>query len=138
MAGNAKEKRYKTMTHTRPPISRTETTGALPRRNADPPPSVYYGNFLGEEFFGGGKTIRYRFLPIYLPFARYPRIWGEVPPVSPFLDPSLSALMKKNSFRFPVSTDSSILRGRTKKRERERDRYKDIIARARGHYQGEW
>lgn len=118
MAGNAKEKRYKTMTHTRPPISRTETTGALPRRNADPPciMEISWGrNSSAEE-----KRFATDFYRFYLPFARYPRIWGEVPPVSPFLDPSLSALMKKNSFRFPVSTDSSILRGRTK-RERERE-----------------
>lgn len=125
MAGNAKEKRYKTMTHTRPPISRTETTGALPRRNADPPPSVYYGNFLGEEFFGGRKTIRYRFLPI-LPSLR-----------------SVPANMGRSSSRFSVSGsffkrfdekkqlslsgehgffDSS--RENKEERERERDRYK--------------
>lgn len=136
MAGNAKEKRYKTMTHTRPPISRTETTGALPRRIL-PPPCIMEISW-GRNSSAEEKRFATDFYRFYLPFARYPRIWGEVPPVSPFLDPSLSALMKKNSFRFPVSTDSSILRGRTKKRERERDRYKDIIARARGHYQGEW
>lgn len=148
------ETRCKTMTYTRPPISRLGTAWRLSHGATRILPSL---PVLWK--FPGRGTLRWKkkdSLPIFT-FAlsltdsryccyccRYPRTQGEILLVSRFF--FLKSFHEKNSFRFSPATsfllpsrsrtdfDSSRENKGKREKERERDRQKDIIARAGGHY----